>query len=232
MKVGFDLISDLNLEPDEKLNWEGKATSLYCIVAGNISHDIKTIIQTLTHLGHFYQGVFYTLGSLEYRDFDDLNTRTVDLLRHCRHIKNVSVLHHHVVIVDGVAVLGCNGWYGNKESDSLIGQARIHGYRLEDIVYLKNSIEKLQKHLDVKKIVLASNSVPHPDLFFGERHEFVNPNFSPSMALVTDTQKKISTWVFGSYSKIVDTQMNGIHYLNNPCVKSSPYWAKRFEIEI
>lgn len=62
MKIGFDVISDLNLGPDEQFSWEGKATSLYCIIAGNISNDLRTIHQILLHLSHFYQGVFYTAG--------------------------------------------------------------------------------------------------------------------------------------------------------------------------
>lgn len=230
MKIGFDLISDLNLEPDQKINWENKATSLYCIVAGNISHDIKTIIQTLTHLGQFYQGVFYTLGSLEYTNYDDVNTRTIDLLRNCRHIKNLSVLHHHVVIVDGVAVLGCNGWYETKNNDSLIGQAKSHGYRFEDIMYMKNSIQKLQKHLDVKKIVLVSNSVPHPDLYYGENPELINKEFNLSVALSADTERKVTHWLFGTYKKMVETNLHGIQFLNNPSNNLSPYWPKRFEI--
>ena len=51
--IGFDLISDLNLSPEDSFNWEGKATSLYCIIAGNISEDLRTIKQTLSHLSKF-----------------------------------------------------------------------------------------------------------------------------------------------------------------------------------
>ena len=55
--IGFDVISDLNLSAEDSFNWEGKATSLYCIVAGNVSSDLRTVLQTLTHVGRFYQGV-------------------------------------------------------------------------------------------------------------------------------------------------------------------------------
>ena len=44
--IGFDIISDLNLQPDDSFNWENKATSLYCIVAGNNSSDLRTVIQS------------------------------------------------------------------------------------------------------------------------------------------------------------------------------------------
>ena len=35
--IGFDVISDLNLKRNDSFNWENKATSLYCILSGNIS---------------------------------------------------------------------------------------------------------------------------------------------------------------------------------------------------
>jgi hypothetical protein len=43
MKIGFDLISDLNLSPNDSFNWENKATSLYCIIAGNPARVIKKL---------------------------------------------------------------------------------------------------------------------------------------------------------------------------------------------
>ena len=105
MLQGFDVISDLHLIPNEEFNWEGKATSLYCIIAGNISHDIPTIIKTLSILSRYYQGVFYALGALEYQDVDvsDVYVKTKQLLHACSRIKNVAVLHQNVVIIDGVA---------------------------------------------------------------------------------------------------------------------------------
>ena len=39
MILGFDIISDLNLSIDDTFTWEDKPTSLYCIVAGNVSND-------------------------------------------------------------------------------------------------------------------------------------------------------------------------------------------------
>ena len=134
MTIGFDVISDLNLSSEDSFNWEGKATSLYCIIAGNISNDLRTIHQTLLHLSRFYQGVFYTLGSLEYDGVIDIDKRTEDLGRLCRTIKNVAVLHHHVVIIDGIAIAGANGWYGNTIPSDLETEVKIEAQRHEDIV--------------------------------------------------------------------------------------------------
>ena len=76
MNIGFDIISDLYLNPDEKFDWDGKATSLYCVIAGGISNDLLTIRNVLNNLGKYYQGVFYVPGTLEYENSDNLNKRT------------------------------------------------------------------------------------------------------------------------------------------------------------
>lgn len=230
MKIGFDIISDLNLAPDASLNWEGKATSLYCIVAGNISSDLRTIYQTLAHLSKLYQGVFYTVGSLEYADIDDIDSRTDELSKVCGSMRNVVLLHHHVVIVDGIAITGANGWYGKTNSVDMITELKTEELRHEDIIYLKGTIDRLQKHLDVKKIIIVSNSVPDESLYFGEIPVAAKSQLPLSIALEADTENKIGHWVYGTYEKVVDTTMHGINYLNNSCYSKSPYWAKRIEV--
>lgn len=230
MNIGFDIISDLNLDPGEAFNWEGKATSLYCLVAGNISHDTKTIRQVLSHLARYYQGVFYVAGSLEYRDSHNIDRKTDELIKLTRTIKNVAFLHHNVVIIDGIALLGSNGWYGNMEPNELITDEMIEQHRHEDIVYLKSTLEKLQRHLDVRKVVIITNSVPSVDLYFREEPESLHAQLPLNLALIVDTEKKVSHWIYGSYGKVVDTNINDINYINNAHYKREPYWAKRIEV--
>lgn len=232
MKIGFDLISDLNLSPDDSFNWENKATSLYCIVAGNISSDLRTVILTLTHLSRFYQGVFYTIGALEYENSINIEDRTQEIMKATKRIRNLAILHHHVVIIDGIAILGCNGWYGLPNAPETISIDDVYQHQIEDVFYLKNSIEKLQKHLDVTKIFLVTTSVPSADLYFGEAPTTSEDQVSPNMALYADTQHKITHWAFGTYKKIVDANIDSINYISNPYGKQNPYWAKRVEIEV
>ena len=229
--IGFDLISDLNLSPEDSFNWEGKATSLYCIIAGNISEDLRTIKQTLSHLSKFYQGIFYTLGSLEYHNISDVVKRTNEIRKACHSVRNLAIMHHHVVVIDGIAVIGANGWYGNTTYDEETASI-IEVHRNEDILYLKNTIERLQKHLDVKKIVIVSNSVPGIDLYFGEHPETVDIQLNLNIALIADTENKVSHWLYGTYGKVVDTNINDINYINNSSFNRNPYWAKRVEIQI
>ncbi len=136
MKIGFDVISDLNLDAEDEFNWDGKATSLYLVIAGNISNDLRVVHQTLLHLSRFYQGVFYIAGSSEHESMHFVKHRHDELNKLCRTIANVAYLHKHVVIINGIAILGCNGWYVNKiemELDSELEKLHLHAQHMEDI---------------------------------------------------------------------------------------------------
>jgi len=222
MEISFDVISDLRLDPEDSFNWEGKPTSLYCLVAGNVSSDLRTVLQTLAHLSKLYQGVFYIPGTLEYADATDIEVRTEHILNVCSKIKNLAVLHHNVVIIDGVAVLGANGWGDIDDNDAA---------RIADITYLHKGIEKLQRHLDVKKIILLTNAVPDKELYFGQAPEFSDYTIPLIAALASDTEYKVSHWIFGTYDKTVDTNIGNINYVNNSYYNRNPYWAKRIKVE-
>ena len=148
METSFDVISDLHLLPDDSFNWDGKATSLFLIIAGNLSNNLRTVHQTLWHLSRFYQGIFYVGGTLEYSGMKNIPGRTKDLTRICNQIQNVTYLHHHVVIIDGVAILGATGWYENSE----LMEAE------SDCIYLAQSVSKLQIRIK-HQVGIVSNHV-------------------------------------------------------------------------
>lgn len=230
--IGFDVISDLHLDPEDSFNWDGKATSLYCIVAGNVSSDLRTVVQTLAHLGRFYQGVFYVPGTLEYLNSDsNVEIITDKLIAVIDKIPNVVMLHHNVVIIDGIAVLGVNGWNSEMGSDNILDLAYTAA-RLEDIAYLHKSIEKLQKHLDVKKVIVVTNAVPNSELYFGEAPEYANHQIPLHAALMSDTEHKVKCWVFGTYDKSADAFIGDVNYINNPYLGKRPYWAKRITLSV
>ena len=154
-EIGFDIISDLNLGPEDSFNWENKATSLYCIVAGNISSNLRTVIQVLLHLSSKYQGVFFVPGRLEYETTDNLMRRTEELSSIAQGIPNLVMLYQNVIVVDGIAILGTNGW-GNIEQSLDSRNVAMTAAKYEDFSYLLNCLGKLQKHLDVKKIVILT----------------------------------------------------------------------------
>lgn len=229
LEVGFDLISDLNLDPEDSFNWEGKATSLYCLIPGNISYDLRTIYQTLAHLSKLYQGIFYVPGLSEYKTAIDPEIRTKELLVLMKKLPKVAMLHQHVVIVDGIAILGANGWSADNEKDI---DHNLITNRLSDIAYLNKSVMKLQTHLDVKQIVLLTACIPRRQLYFGKIPEHVDDHIYPDYCLQSDTEMKITHWVFGGIETDADTVLSGVHYINNPYFKKRPYWAKRINITL
>lgn len=229
--IGFDVISDLNLNPNDSFNWENKASSLYCILAGNVSSNLRTVTQVLLHLAKYYQGIFYVPGELEYKNSDDISERTNELIALCDAIPNICMLHQHVAIIDGIAILGVNGWPNQYQSDGMESFVKTAA-RLEDLAYLKFTLQKLQRHLDVKKIVIVTSGGPRTDLFFGEEPSIVYDQIPLDATLVSDTEHKVKHWVFGTYNKLVDTTIDEIQYLNNPRIPKSPYWAKRLTITI
>jgi hypothetical protein len=230
-EIGFDIISDLNLKPNDSFNWENKATSLYCIVAGNISSNLRTVIQVLLHLSSKYQGVFFVPGKLEYETAESLAGRTEEFNSIAQGIPNLVMLYQNVIVVDGIAILGCNGW-GNIENTLDRRNTAMTAAKYEDFTYLLKCLEKLQRHLDVKKIVIVTSAVPAEELYFGEVPENVVDQIPLKEILVADTEKKASHWIFGTYNKPVDTTVNEIHYLSNPYSKYGPYYAKRIAISI
>lgn len=230
-EIGFDVISDLNLNPDDSFNWENKATSLYCIVAGNISTNLRTIIQVLIHLSTKYQGVFFVPGKLEYETAESYSKRTDELAAISKGIPNLVMLYQSVIVVDGIAILGSNGW-GNIENTMDAKNILMTAAKYEDFSYLLKSLEKLQRHLDVKKVIVVTSAVPREELYFGEKPENIVDQIPLHEILHSDTENKVSHWVFGTYNKPVDTTINNIRYLSNPYSQYGPYWAKRLAISI
>jgi hypothetical protein len=230
-EIGFDIIGDLNLSPNDSFNWENKQTSLYCIVTGNISSNLRTITQTLMHLAKIYQGVFYVPGMAEYETGDSIPERIHELLAITESIPNVCMLHQHVAVIDGIAITGVNGW--SNVGNTLTYENVLEGVaRHEDTFYLRNSVSKLQRHLDVKRIIVVSNAVPHADLYFKENPGYIEDQTPLCDVLDADTEKKVSHWVFGTYDKPVDAFIDYVNYMNNPRPENAPYWPKRLTILI
>jgi hypothetical protein len=229
--IGFDIISDLNLGANDKFDWSDKATSLYCIVAGNISDDIKTLARVLFTLSTKYYGVFFVPGKLEYSDTLEYKKRTDELTILCDNIDNVTFLYNSIVTVDSVAIIGANGW-GDIPNEVSTTSLLMNSVKYQDYLYLEQSIKKLQRHPDVKKIILVTSGVPKEDLYFGEMSKDVVDHTPLIQALSEDTEKKVTSWVFGTYPKTVDVFNDYVQFISNPKTHVNIYWAKRLEISV
>lgn len=240
MSVAFDLISDLHIESwGQDFNWSGLATSPYCIVAGDVAKDRQLLIHALKHLGQCYQAVFYIDGNDEHRyNLEELNKSYATLAAQISKIPNVVYLQDNVVVVDGVAVLGTNGWWGfdlelaidptrtalwwqekaQCSSDAVKAVARM---ATSDATYMVSSVRKLQSHRDVKKIVMVTHTVPLAELIQhdieleGSMRFNCMGNAYMSQAIRADFANKIHTWCFGHYHGSIDQIHNGVRYVNN-----------------
>ena len=261
MTFAFDLISDLHVETWDKFDWTGQATSPVCVVAGDIARTIDLTVEILTHLGKCYQAVFYIDGNDEHRwQLDNLAQNYNELADKLAKIKNVVFMREHVVVVNGVAIIGTNGWWSYDFDIGIdVDQTRSwfqEAYQINktavdnvasaaynDAAYLIQSVKKLQTHPDIRSIVVVSHTVPAPwlvehDIALSSSMRF-NTTGNPhlELALNEDTEHKIHTWCFGHYHQPVDRIANGIRYTNNCRGRGDtewcqrPYYPKRIEIK-
>lgn len=258
----FDLISDLHVTPDMEFNWEGQPTALYCLVVGDVARDRTTLLKTLRHLSQFYMGTFFIDGNDEHRDYYDVIGDSYDeLVAEINKIPGVIYLHNNVVVIDGIAFVAANGWwtynfnpylnfdesmdwfceYTGVSKDVAI-ELMVKGYH--DAAYLCNTVDKLQRHPDVKSIVMISHTVPTAELTNHDttlvddlRYNCLGNNHLRE-ALAHDTAGKIKMWCFGHYHYAIDRDIDGIQYISNPRGRpgspwcNDPYYPKRIEIAI
>lgn len=243
MTIAFDLISDLHLDPESDFDWTGQATSPVCVVAGDVSRDYHTVRKTLKHLSNCYAAVFYIDGNDEHRFMlDNVPSSYRMLAKAIKNIPNVTYLQNNVVVIEGLAILGTNGWWGFDMDEALdqdvcktwmkdsylasypdidVDTTIIEEFSRTDAAYLINSVKRLQTHNDIKKIAIITHTVPGKDLIQHDIDLAGKPQFNCMgndllrLALGEDSENKIDTWCFGHYHGNVDREIDGIRYVNN-----------------
>lgn len=240
MSFTFDLISDLHVEtwPDH-FEWEGRATSQFCVVAGDVCRDRDLLVDTLTKISRCYQAVFYIDGNDEHMDYiDDLGHSYNHLAKRISNIPNLVYLQDNVAVIDGVAILGTNGWWGydldlgiDPEQSALWHREKMNftaehtnGIRTmsnTDAAYMLQSVRRLQTHKDVRKIVMVTHTVPDPQLVAhdidldGKLRMNTMGNRYMMQSLGVDTENKIHTWCFGHYHGAIDQVHSNVRFVNN-----------------
>jgi predicted phosphodiesterase len=266
MLFAFDLISDLHIETwPGTFDWTNQATAPICVVAGDIARDLKVVRSTLKHLSECYAAVFYIDGNDEHRyRLDNLGQSYRNIARAVHGLDRVTYLQDNVVVIDGVAILGTNGWWGFDFTDRMsieesqawvkstyepkipnviIDTDAMLNCSKTDAAYMFNSIQRLQTHSDVKKIIMVTHTVPGLNLVQHDISLNQDPVFNcmgnnlMNLALRVDTEQKIHTWCFGHYHAPVDRIIDGVRYVNN-CRgrgdtpwRNSAYYPKRIELE-
>jgi hypothetical protein len=248
MIFAFDLISDLHIESWSSFDWTGRPTSPFCIVAGDVARDRAVLRDTLDHLGQCYQAVFYIDGNDEHRyHLNDIAGSYQQLEAQIQDIENVVFLHNNVVIVNGVAIVATNAWWTWDYDPSFEVDHCYHcfcqftdcdqhvpevitGLARADAEYLKLGIQKLQRHQDVRSIVLVTHTVPYHHMV--EHDLDLNGSWKINgqgnslidQALDADLENKVTHWCFGHYHGRVDQTINGIRYVNNPRGRGDTQW--------
>lgn len=264
MQFAFDLISDLHIEtwPTE-FDWDGMATAPFCIIAGDIAKDLVTLKKVLENLGKNYQAVFYIDGNDEHKyQMTQLGLSYAEISKIIKPIKNCVFLQDNVVVVNGVAFLAANGWWGfdlNPRIDFAVSKQwweddmTKHLYHVDseiiyrmsvvDADYICKSVKRLQRHNDVKKIVIITHTVPDVRLIDHDLAIVDQPRFNAmgnslmSEALKLDTENKIHTWCFGHYHGSVDQYLDGVRFVNNcrgrgdTAYKQVAYFPKRIVLD-
>lgn len=252
MKLNFDLISDLYLDTLEDFTWEGKATSLFCIVAGNISKDHAVLFGFLDYISQFYEGVFFIDGDLEHDNFGgDFDTSYASLRDNINDIEGVFFLHENIIILPGITLLATNGWTtfdfttNNEITETMeflearnsvpIATANdIFKLAVTDQHYMYNSLESVQDMDEVENLIVVTNSVPcpefitHDDDYDGTLLGDVSGNSGLLDCLSNDPKKKVKTWIFGKYTGDIDYEIDGVRFVNNPGLNKDPgiYYPK------
>jgi predicted phosphodiesterase len=251
MQFSIDLISDLHVDSwRHSFDWSEQATSPYCIVAGDVARDRKVLYETLRHLGQCYQAVFYIDGNDEHVDtYEDLANSYRDLAKKIDKIPNVVFLQDNVVVVDGVAILGTNGWWGydldpridaaetaewfqhkagiSQETTEAVGRMAV-----ADATYMISSVARLQTHMDVQRIIMVTHTVPEYNLIAHDIDLVDTVRFNTMgnsdmyQALLADHGNKIHTWCFGHYHGAVDQYRNGIRFINNCRGRENTRWSQ------
>jgi hypothetical protein len=225
----IDLISDLKIEDVTEFDWEHKSTSLYCIIAGNLSSDYDVLYEVLATLSKKYVGVFYIDGSLEHESLYEYEENVEKIKDICDEIPNVVYLHDNVVVMNGIAFIGINGWYNSTiELQELDELHALRYYRNQDIAYLGKTLKGFQDNEEVDKIIVISSSVPNDSLMFDPALSTNDPE--PCLSLVMDFNHKVNVWLYGGSSIPADTTYENRRFVNNPKFVNQPYWPKCIEI--
>jgi hypothetical protein len=253
MNITFDVISDLHLDSLDNFSWEGKSTSLFCIVAGNISAKRDVLFEFLDEIKDYYEGVFFVDGELEHEEYkDDFETSYRNLEEGIELIDRVVFMHENIVVLNGVTLVATNGWTTFDFSSQAGINANIQflderglvreehaneifKMAITDQHYMYNSIQTCQTLEDCENIIVITNTVPIPDLinhkddYDGTILGDVTGSTGLNDCLTTDRQKKVKTWVFGKFVDELDFNVGNIRYVSNPGKGRSldTYYPKR-----
>ena len=241
----FDLISDIHLDywTQNIKDWKGLGTSLYCVVAGDISRNPRLSAGFLRHLSDCYRQIMFVDGNHEhnskYSQIEDNEEEMNELLRK---IDNVTYLANSSCVIDNTAFIGTNGWWtfdfserlGNASRlESMEAYCRKEGKTMREAIdlwtvaqdqaeFMAEVVGSMQNDHNIDEIVIITHTVPRTNIvspiFKGSLTDWAKlGNSSMEDVLRYDYENKISTWCFGHFHEVAYDQIHeGVRYISHP----------------
>ena len=240
----FDLISDLHLDywKHNIKDWRGLGTSLYCVVAGDVSRDVRLTSSFLHHLSNAYKQVIFIEGNHEHnKQYNDLTSKEIELSNSLKNVPNITYLAESSCVIDGTAFVGAMGWWTfdfpaidgsghlavmeefcDREHFHMRDAINIWQTAQEQAADLGEIVSSLQDADEIEEIVVVTHTVPRNDIVHhgipGSLSEWGKiGNSSMKQVLAYDYENKTSTWCFGHFHEIpYDIKMDGVRYVSHP----------------
>ena len=202
-------------------------------------------------------------GNDEHRwTLDNLGDSYKTLKHDIGNIENFIWLQDDSLVIDNVAFIGTNGWtsfdFANDKTYlenkrwmeetykiSMYAGQQIEAMAMSDAGFLCRTVEKLQRHPDIKKIVVISHFVPNVNLINHDMQLVNQPsrlntsgNSLLTRCLEEDDENKIKTWCFGHYHSDIDSVIDDVRFVNNCRGRGGTAWCKpvyypkRIEVEV
>lgn len=240
----FDLVSDLHLDywKNNTKDWKGLGTSLYCVVAGDISRDTRLTTSFLQHLSTAYKEVIFIEGNHEHnKNYRDITAKEIELSNAIRQIPNVTYLAEKSCVIDGTAFVGAMGWWtfdfpsveGTKHMPIIEEFCARENFAIRDAMHIWNTaqdqaadlseiVSSFQELDAIEEIVMVTHTVPRDDIVHSSIAGSLSDwgkigNSSMKQVLDYDYENKISTWCFGHFHETpYDKTIDGVRYVSNP----------------
>jgi hypothetical protein len=240
----FDLISDLHLDQwldNQQVSFNGIGTSLNCIVAGDVSSNIKTTRDFLYQLSNHYKQVIFVDGNQEHQiDYSNIIENCEWLEQELSEKSNITYLWDSTAVFGSTAIVGSNGWWTFDYCEPLLSRfeqieefckmddstqstaVSIWDEAVENSEFLTNVITEFNKIDIIKDIVIITHTLPRKDLITptsfmntGDLTKLYNSTLED--VLKADVNKKITTWCFGHYhSEACDKIIDEVRYISHP----------------
>lgn len=207
------------------------------IVAGDVSDDLDRTCKYLDELSNYYSTILFVDGNHEhvniypklYSNKEILNKIT----EYCN--DNVKYLPENTFIKNGVAYIGCCGWWDYEDLNpeevkrsmeyfdewvkSIDRQGSIqfinnvYQKAKDESKILLKRIEELEKNENVKEIIVVTHCVPlnnfTDDGRLGTEHNIEFKN------ILEKKFTKLKKWIFGHTHQHFDENINGVHFMAN-----------------